>query len=305
MGKKILLLSGGGSKGAFQAGVIEQLYKSGWRADVVAGVSVGALNGSMVASGQAMRLTGLWRNLIPDMVLKERGALRTGWRYLLHKAGVKKPTLGYYDNSPLFETVKTNLGNRWVCDFYCGTVDINTGRYYDHKGNAMNVPWNMIPEIIGSTAIPGVFDPVEVRKWGGGTSLHVDGGVKHMNPIGSVLKNYRDIEEVVIVVCKPYKRDWAEENRVRDIVDVVKLSLGYLLDEIFEKDLRDFERINRLVRQAGEQGASLLNSNGVRYSEYKARLFQPDEELGDSLNFTSEQAIRNIDIGLNAKAIEL
>lgn len=304
MGKKVLILSGGGGKGSFQAGVIEQLHNSGWRPDVVAGVSVGALNGAMVATGRAGRLTGLWRNIHPGMVYRQRGAVRTGWRYLLHKVGVKKPTLGYFDNSPLFETLRNNMGNRFITDFYCGSVNISTGVYYDHKGIKGGVTTNMVPQIVASTAIPLVFDPVTIRKFGGSDSVHVDGGVRHMSPIGSVLKNYEP-DEVVIVTCTPYFKDWTTEKPARDLIEIAKNSMDILLSEIFEKDIREFKRINKLVRQANEQGFGLINGSGRRYTDYKAALYQPSESLGDSLNFTSHQALRNIDIGLNAKPIEL
>ena len=56
MAKRVLIMSGGGSKGAFQAGVIEQLNREDWDPDAVAGISVGALNGVMVATGQSDKL---------------------------------------------------------------------------------------------------------------------------------------------------------------------------------------------------------------------------------------------------------
>jgi hypothetical protein len=54
-----------------------------------------------------------------------------------------------------------------------------------------------------------------------------------------------------------------------------------------------------------KQGAGLLNKYGKRYKAYPATLYQPGESLGDSLNFTAEQAVRNIEIGLNTAGIEL
>lgn len=63
MAKRVLILSGGGSKEAFQAGVIDNLIKDGWMPDAVAGISVGALNGLMVATGQADKLVPIWEDL--------------------------------------------------------------------------------------------------------------------------------------------------------------------------------------------------------------------------------------------------
>lgn len=64
-GKVGLVLSGGGAKGAYQAGVLRALAEAGIKVDVVAGASIGALNGAMVASASDMetaaeRLHKVW-----------------------------------------------------------------------------------------------------------------------------------------------------------------------------------------------------------------------------------------------------
>ena len=46
---KALVLAGGGARGAYQVGALERLAESGFVPDVVAGTSIGALNGSLVA----------------------------------------------------------------------------------------------------------------------------------------------------------------------------------------------------------------------------------------------------------------
>jgi NTE family protein len=77
MQKLALVLSGGGFKGAFQLGALEYLHDhwhlflnrlsgsafhqgSPLHFDIVSGVSVGSLNGFMVATGQFEKLTQLW-----------------------------------------------------------------------------------------------------------------------------------------------------------------------------------------------------------------------------------------------------
>jgi NTE family protein len=54
--KKALVLSGGGGRGAYHIGVIEQLVASGWMQDgkgpdIIAGTSIGAINAAALASG--------------------------------------------------------------------------------------------------------------------------------------------------------------------------------------------------------------------------------------------------------------
>src|SRR5687767_9243561 len=56
-----LVLSGGGAKGAYQAGCLEMLGRLGLeKFHVVVGTSTGAINGAAVASGKQRELVDLW-----------------------------------------------------------------------------------------------------------------------------------------------------------------------------------------------------------------------------------------------------
>jgi predicted acylesterase/phospholipase RssA len=76
LGRKALILSGGGSLGAYQAGVIGGLaHKQGLRDgepldfDLVCGTSIGGLNGYFVATAQYSMLETLWKNIGNQNVL--------------------------------------------------------------------------------------------------------------------------------------------------------------------------------------------------------------------------------------------
>ena len=65
-----LVLSGGGAKGAFEVGAALRLWEEGYRPDLICGVSVGALNGSVLAEEEtadapnaAQRLESIWRSI--------------------------------------------------------------------------------------------------------------------------------------------------------------------------------------------------------------------------------------------------
>lgn len=298
MANRMLILSGGGSKGAFQAGVIDQLNHQNWEPDAVAGISVGALNGALVATGKANELVKIWQDLREEQVLKRRKVDRSIKSFLLHKIGIGKPTLGFFDNSPLKQKLRESIGRKFEKHFYCGTVNIETGDFHEHVARPLMVPWNLLDAIIASTAIPVVFDPVRLDGF-----MHVDGGVRHMNPIGRILKDHNP-DEIIFITTRKFESE-DDRRKVDDIVDIAIQTLQIMLDEIFIKDLREFKRINDLVRQADEQGAVLKKKNGEPYKAYKALLYEPQEALGDSLDFSNEQANRNIKIGQEAVPVEL
>lgn len=66
--KTALVLSGGGSRGAYECGVWKALADLGIKLDMVVGVSVGAINGAMIVQGDILKTDGLWRQIETDMI---------------------------------------------------------------------------------------------------------------------------------------------------------------------------------------------------------------------------------------------
>ena len=66
--KTALVLSGGGSRGAYEAGVWQALTDLGIRIDIVTGSSVGAINGAMICQGSLEDTINLWREIETHMV---------------------------------------------------------------------------------------------------------------------------------------------------------------------------------------------------------------------------------------------
>ena len=63
-----LCLSGGGAKGAFQAGVIKGLYDNGINTyEAISGTSIGAVNGYYVFTDNVEKLEQMWTNLEVDL----------------------------------------------------------------------------------------------------------------------------------------------------------------------------------------------------------------------------------------------
>ena len=63
MGKKGVVLCGGGAKGAYQIGVWKALKKLKFNPEVVTGTSVGALNGSLMVMDDFKKAYDTWMNI--------------------------------------------------------------------------------------------------------------------------------------------------------------------------------------------------------------------------------------------------
>lgn len=94
-----LVLSGGGAKGAYQVGVLKALVEMETRIDVVAGASIGALNGAVLISAPSLavgveRLEKLWLTLAKSSPL----AINIpGYLTLLLSAGLKMRGAAAFD----------------------------------------------------------------------------------------------------------------------------------------------------------------------------------------------------------------
>lgn len=66
--KVALVLSGGGSRGAYEAGVWQALTEMGIDIDIVTGASVGAINGAMVCQGDLDLTVKLWKEMETHMI---------------------------------------------------------------------------------------------------------------------------------------------------------------------------------------------------------------------------------------------
>ncbi|NER91630.1 MULTISPECIES: patatin-like phospholipase family protein [unclassified Moorena] len=117
-----LVLAGGGAKGAYQAGVCKYLAEIGLEPKIIAGTSIGTLNGAVLASSQSFaqgvqRLNQLWEQLGQKQVIRPNksavlkmlsyGAkafipsLRTWWFDFLVKIGLPKDHNAIFDPEPV------------------------------------------------------------------------------------------------------------------------------------------------------------------------------------------------------------
>ena len=271
--KVALVMSGGGAKGAFQ--FMAEKYareEKGYQWDVIAGVSVGALNGVMLAMEKYDRLADLWWNISADQV--HTGKLNL-WSMLKIAFGAQS----IYDNDPLWKLLQKEYEYEKVAvDLRIGVVSLQTGEYV-----------RLVPSepgfekaILASTSIPIAYRPVQVSA---AYPDMVDGGVRNISPLGDVLDTNPD--EIVIINCSPDVPPKLDRP-LGNALDIGMHSLDIALNEIFVTDVREFIRINLNVKEAQEAGVTLHNEKGKPYKYYNFKIIQPDKPLGDTLDFSQE-----------------
>jgi NTE family protein len=221
-----LVLTAGGARGAYQAGVLKRLGEIPAFADrpspfpIVAGASAGAINGAMIAAGSAdfgattRRLAELWSNLrVSDVFRTDLVALGMGaarWLRDLSLGGVLGGggACALLDATPLDAFLSGHLqldgiGDA-IRDGHLYAVAIAATSYHSGRsfifiqGRPGHPVWMKsrrvvrcvaltIDHVRASAAIPIVFAPVAIRS--AGTEVYFgDGGLRQVTPLSPAIR---------------------------------------------------------------------------------------------------------------------
>jgi NTE family protein len=190
-----LVLSGGGAKGAWEAGVAATLVRGGLAPRLVAGSSAGALNAAMLADGRVDRLDALWRSLRREQVYTLRASvifagLLPGWLTLLalDAAG------SLFDPQPLRELIAASVDLDRIrassVRLLVTTSDLvrRETRRFDNRTVSVDA-------LMAAAAVPGAFPPVDVE----GTLL-ADGGLASRAPVLEALEADPSVRRAIVVM---------------------------------------------------------------------------------------------------------
>lgn len=302
--KRALVLSGGGAKGAFQYGALSYIleHQAGDLTpnqyfNVISGVSVGALNGVMLAQNRFEALSELWSVVSrEDVYTGHLTLLRIFWRLLTRKMGI-------LNAKPLKQMVKRHVSLKDIdhshCDYSFGTVSLDTGKYYALHAKDFNDNNEFAKGVIASATMPVVWPPVKSVTTRSGQIYKqlIDGGIRNVSPLGDVINGNPD--EVVIINCnsedfQPYA------NLAKNMLKIARRALTEItLNEIFLQDVRAFLHINNIITQLPPE-VIVKKLDGTPYKKYHSILIEPDHDLGDALDFDREKINQHIREGYKA-----
>ena len=282
MGKTALVLSGGGAKGAFQVAVEKYAREEkGYHWDVIAGVSVGALNGAMLAMEKFDRLDQIWKTLSNRCIYTGKWNIWAAIRLLFGAKSI-------YSNEPLREIIQGEVEPHLIkADLRVGAVSLSNGNYTMYRKDDPNIKH----AILASTVMPIIWPPQHVSPQ---CQYMVDGSLRRFSPIGDVLD--ADPDEVIIISCRPQKPGIIDRP-FKNILDIGIRTYDIASDEIVSGDIREFRHINRNVHEAAEGGVTLHNVKGKPYKEYRCKVIEPVESLGSMLDFSHDAIKRSMRIG--------
>ena len=282
MRQATLVLSGGGTKGAFEVGAEQVLREEGgFEWERIFGVSVGALNGALLAQREYQRLQGIWRAIRQEDVYR-----KVWWPVIAWRLAVRRKT-GIYDARVLRNTIEKHVAGRpFRIPLYVGRVSLTSGAYEIVSSDAAS-PTDMLDAIWHSATMPVIWEPIGKGAW-------VDGGLRNVTPLGDAL-DYNPTA-LVVINCSPDEPERAEAPQ--DIIAAAKRAINDIAtNESMINDVREFVRINQLVRQARTKGFTLERPDGTPFRDYDIAVIRPKIPLGDTLDFSREVLAQRIAAG--------
>ena len=286
-GRLAVVLSGGGAKGAFQVGALDQLItKRKVKFDIAVGTSTGSIQAAAVAQDDIPRLVRTWEGIKGDEdIYKKRSgtliAVITG-----------QPSI--YNASPLRRLLAANIDEAKIRasgkSLRLGVVSLTTGQFRSIAENASNIA----DYVYASCAMPFAFEPLQDsarEQW-------VDGGVRDVTPLDAALE-LAPRAVLVIRASPPPQPD--ERRRYKDLVAIGLRAVDILQSEVSLNDLKNVHLINALLTARDRQQVELgrlgiagpnadkvmnpLRNELLKYRMARVEVLEPAEEHLETLEF--------------------
>jgi NTE family protein len=184
------VLAGGGTRGAVQVGMLEELITRGIQADRVYGASVGAINGASYAGNPTLegieQMAEIWRGLKGTDIFP-RSALDGPWAFFQ-----KRPAV--HSNSGLRAIIEAGIEFEKLEEATIPIEVVATSLTDGRERWLAHGP--AVDAILASSAIPSIFPPVTIDG-----DVLIDGGVVNNVPISRALA--AGCTRIYVLLCGP------------------------------------------------------------------------------------------------------
>jgi NTE family protein len=281
-----LVMTGGGARGAYQAGVlkrigeIKQVQAHGNPFPIVGGSSAGAINGAAVAVGSddfalaTKILARVWGDLKPsdvfhcDLLSQTRNSLT--WILDLSFGGVlgggnarslldATPLRGFLQAHLDCDRIQDNIRRKYLYALAISATNYNSGKSYlfiqGMKGHPM---WNRsrrvtlatkitVEHICASAAIPLVFQPVRL-KTARGTAFFGDGCLRLQQPLSPIIRLGAERVFAIGVRCENLEhQEETGDDRDPSLAQVAGVLFNVMFLDHLATDIEHLERLNQLL----------------------------------------------------------
>ena len=276
---RALILSGEGSKGAWQVGVLNYLkavglFRSGF--DIICGSGVGAINSSVISQFDKKDFylgIGVLHDLWETKIVSTSSVWN--WRRPKYIAGLWNKSFGTSKN--LRKIIEKNVDPRLIMSsdvkLHLPAVNLVDGnlKYFDCENSEY-----IIDSVLAASAFPAFFDPVKIDN-----GLYIDGSIRDVSPLKKVIKS--GAEEILIIMSNnPYMVK--PKARINNVCDVAFRAIEIATKEIMLSDVQKCIAVNRRIE--------LGDKKVLERKQIKIKMIYPIHYISSPLNFSKDHLER-------------
>ena len=233
-----LVVSGGGSHGAFAVGAVKELRRQGITFDIVAGSSTGALIAPLVATDEIDLLEEIYATAETDKLITRRTGLDAVSQY---KTDGLATLIDKHIDEQRYQRIlesPTHIFVATVC-LEDSRVSFWNPRIGDGAGGPLGR--NTFKQaLLASASIPVMMPPVRIAG-----EHHVDGGVRELAPLSVAI--HHGAETIYAVVLSPEQREPLTLN-LTGLLPVFKVALATVAaftQDVLENNIGTADLYNR------------------------------------------------------------
>jgi NTE family protein len=313
-----LLMTGGGARGAYQAGVlkrigeIKRVQSRGNPFPIIGGASAGAINGSALAAGSddfalvTKVIAKVWSSLKPsdifrcDLLTQAHNSIT--WIMDLSFGGIlgggnarslldATPLRGFLKRNINCDRIQENIRQGHLYALTISATNYHSGRSYlfiqGKKGHPM---WNRsrrvtlstkitVEHVCASAAIPFIFQPVKLET-PQGKAFFGDGCVRLHQPLSPII--HLGAERILAIGVRGETVEHQEEaadDRGPSLAEVMGVLFNVIFLDHLATDIEHLERLNELLAKRKLNQASVQESQRVR--PLRSLMIAPSVDLSE------------------------
>lgn len=288
---KALVLGGGSLKGAWQAGAIQAVLETGFKPEMIYGISAGALNAAfMVSESGRQHLSGEkinWELVNKKLISfwienitkpSDIGILKSRW--MLGIETILSRFDGLLDTNPLHNKLKEYLDlsamRRSPVAMKVGAVNINTGQM--HYTDPMEE--HFLDYLRASSSLPIIMPAIQIG--GDHREAYLDGGIREVVPLKQAIMD--GATEIYAIATHPKHRKMEPINY---------RSFFSLIDRIKDISVNQFE--NNDITWAEDYNENLVSIAGFTLNKkITLKVIRPSEPINIQLTSFTTEDIRRV-----------
>jgi len=269
--KKAIVLSGGGSKGAFQVGVLKTLLTQGFVPDVIYGTSVGALNAGALSYTTIDTILEEWRSIksrsdVLSFNLKTLTLFSDG---IYHSTPLRKSFIDrLIVGTPRYESKVCRVNMNTGATEYVSNKEVSLQSFRDAVQDSATIPVAMVPR-----------------------DIYVDGGVREVVPLARAVEE--GCSEIKVILCNPWALDplepWDYHSKPK-FLRFLSIALR-TVDEIMNTEVKwnDLYAVLPAIKQLG----------------INVEVYRPLNYLYDTLEFDKKKIAEAIILGQDSSPVSI